>query len=196
MKIKNSIIAAVFLSALVAAGCGKEDKSAAGGDVESTGPVTKPAEPPAPAKPIELDEALDIGASVTDEGETRYKGMKMTGPTGSSVEYSAMGITVKYGEVQFELRFEFDDEGAVAKGKVEAEKDELDPLVKFHVDTPEAILFESTSKLDPDGEHNHHFVATVKVGEKNLLCKNKGYGQFSKAQAEALLKTCQSAKVE
>ena len=133
-----------------------------------------------------------MGAAVKDADDTRYAGISMTGPTGSSVVDSGMGLTVKHGEVQFEFRFEFDEEGAVAKGKKAAQEDESAPIVKFHVDTPEAVLWESKSMLG--GKNNHHFVATVKVGEKNLVCKNEGYGQFSKAVAEALLKTCQSAK--
>ena len=146
----------------------------------------------APAKPIVLDAALDVGAAVKDKDDTRYAGIKMTGPTGSSAVDSGMGLTVKHGKVSFEFRFEFDEEGAVAKGKKAAAADKSAPLVKFHVDTPTAVLWESKSVLG--GKNNHHFVATAKIGEKNIVCKNEGYGQFSKAVAEALLKTCQSAK--
>lgn len=176
------------------AACGSKD---ADGGKAKTGETGKKAEQKAPAskapeKPIELTQALDVGAAVKDADDTRYKGVKMTGPKGASVVDSGMGLTVKWGEMQFEFRYEFEDEGAVAKGKKEAQGDELDKLVKLHVDTPTAVLWESKSALG--GSNNHSFVASVKVGEKTLICKNKGYGQFSKAQAEALMKTCQSAK--
>jgi hypothetical protein len=187
---KKMLTAALSLSLLVAVGCGKDDAKSEDkpGAAQKAAKAAKPA---APAKPIALTDTADVGAAVKDADDTRYAGIKMKVPAGATAEDSGMGLTIKYGEVQFELRFEFDDEGAVAKGKKGAETDELDELVKFHVDTPEAILWESKSKLG--GENNHHFVATVKVGEKNLLCKNKGYGHFSKVQAEALLASCQSA---
>lgn len=177
------------------AGKGKDapkDKAPASAAAESKAPATEAAKAPATeAPPVELTEALDVGGAVKDADDTRYAGVKMTGPKGASVEDSGMGLTVKWGEVQFEFRYEFEDEGAVAKGKEEAQSDDLDKLVKLHVDTPTAVLWESKSSLG--GENNFSFVASAKVGDKTLICKNKGYGQFSKAQAEALLKTCQSA---
>lgn len=196
MNFAMRLMTMVALVGLVA--CGSKDDAAKPADKAASGKTAaktaQKAAPKteAPAKPIVLDAALDVGAAVKDKDDTRYAGIKMTGPTGSSVVDSGMGLTVKHGEVQFEFRFEFDEEGAVAKGKKAAEGDKSAPIVKFHVDTPTAVLWESKSVLG--GKNNHHFVATVKVGEKNLVCKNEGYGQFSKAAAEALLKTCQSAK--
>ena len=199
MRIAMRLMTAVALMGLVA--CGSKDDAtpkAKDGDKAATAKATDDKAAPeaapkteAPAKPVVFDAALDVGGAVKDADDTRYAGIKMTGPTGSTVVDSGMGLTVKDGERQFEFRFEFDEEGAVAKGKAAAKEDESAPVVKFHVDTPEAVLWESKSMLG--GANNHHFVATVKVGEKNLVCKNEGYGQFSKAQAEALLKTCLSA---
>ena len=34
--------------------------------------------------------------------------------------------------------------------------------------------------------------AEVKIGEASFKCTNEGYGRFTKAQAEALLQSCQS----
>lgn len=204
----NRVMRSMTLIALVGlmAGCGSKDadgakqdgdKAKAGAAKDSTakdskGEAKKAPATQAPEKPVELTEALDVGAAVKDADDTRYKGVKMTGPKGASVVDSGMGLTVKWGEVQFEFRYEFEDEGAVAKGKKEAQGDDLDKLVKLHIDTPTAVLWESKSALG--GKNNFSFVAIQAVGEKNLVCKNKGYGQFTKAQAEALLKTCQSAK--
>jgi hypothetical protein len=184
------------LSTFVAVGCSKDTEKK-----ETAAPTAKSAEaeaPPAaakaaePAKAIELTDSIDVGAVITDADETRYQGLKVKAPAGSKAsDNDGMALTVSYGEVAYELRYEFDDENAVAKGKTAAGEDKLDKLVKFHVDTPEAILWETASELG--GPNNFHFVATVKLGDKNLLCKNSGWGSFTRAQAEALLKSCQSA---
>ncbi len=196
MKTALSLSAALALS-LFAVGCDKEavkevgNKAAASGDKvpAKKAPKTKKVAP----KPVVMNAALDLGAAVTDKDLTSYAGLKMMGPTGSTASYSDMGgLAVKWGELQFELRYEFDEEGGVAKGKAQAAKDGFNKLVKMHLDTPTAILWESKSALGDSS--NFSFVATADVGGKKLLCKNQGYGQFSKAQAEALLKTCQSAK--
>lgn len=189
----RTLIITALSASLLVFGCGKkEDGKGDEAGKSGEGGEGKPA--PEPEKPIELTETADVGAAVKDSDETRYNGLKLKLPAGAAVEDSGMGLTVKFGEVSYEFRWQFEGEDPVATDKKGAESDELDELVKFHVDTPEAILFESKSALG--GSNNHHFVALVKVGDKNLVCKKKGYGQFTKAQAEALLKSCQSATME
>jgi hypothetical protein len=78
----------------------------------------------------------------------------------------------------------------VPKAKKKTEEDKLDKVVKFHIDTPEAILWETKSELG--GDNNFHFAAEVKVGDQSFKCYNSGWGNFTKSQAEALLKSCQS----
>ena len=120
-----------------------------------------------------------------------YKGLKAKAPAGAKTEPGLTGVLVRIGERQaFELAKAFEPGTHVPKVKKEAQEDQLDKLVKFHIDTPEAILFESKSELG--GENNFHFAAEIKVGEDSFKCFNKGYGNFTKAQAEALLKSCQS----
>jgi hypothetical protein len=152
----------------------------------------KPAEG-TPAKveaPIELTETVDLGAAITDPDVTAFKGLKAKAPAGAKTEPGLTGVLVRIGERQaYELSKAYDP-GHVAKVKKEAQEDQLDKLVKFHVDTPEAILFESKSELG--GENDFNFAAEIKVGEVSYKCFNKGYGNFTKAQAEALLKSCQS----
>ena len=181
------------LSALLALGCKGDDKAnKASGETTAAKTADKEATKPAPTTPIALTEMADIGATITDPDETRYKGLTLKVPAGATASSNGgAALTISYNDQQFELRYEFENEGAVAKAKAEASSDELDTLVKFHVDKPDAILWESASQLG--GENNFHFVATAKLGDKNLLCANKGWGEFTKREAEALLKSCQSA---
>ncbi len=191
----STTICALSLSALLALGCKGDDKSESTGETATaakTADKATPAAKPVPTTPIELTATADIGATITDPDETRYKGLTLKVPAGATASNNGgAALTISYNDQQFEVRYEFEDEGAVAKAKAEASSDELDKLVKFHVDQPDAILWESASQLG--GENNFHFVATAKLGEKNLLCVNKGWGKFTKREAEALLKSCQSA---
>ena len=193
MNTTTNLLGILSLSALMTIGCSKgDDKSEDKGTAAKT-TETAPKKEKAPEKPIELSAKLDVGAAISDVDETRYKGITLSAPAGSKMnDNSGMALTLEFGEKSFEMRFEFDDEGAVAKAKTEATAGNgLDKLVKFHVDQADGVLWESSSELG--GENNFSFVATVKIGEKNLLCKNKGYGQFSLNEATALMKSCQSA---
>lgn len=165
--------------------CGKKDEKGSAPAAESK-PVEK-----APEKPIELTETADLGAAA-DPDSPSYKGLKVKVPAGAKTESGLTGVLVRIGERQaYEISKAFEPGQHVAKHKKEANEDTLDKLVKFHVDTPEAILWESKSELG--GDNNFHFAAEVKIGEESFKCFNKGYGNFTKSQAEALLKSCQSA---
>ena len=165
-------------------GCKKKDD---GGESADKTTAAKPTEP---EKPIELTETADLGAAA-DPDSTGYQGLKAKVPAGAKVESGLTGVLVRIGERQaYELSKAFEP-GYVAKEKKKAQEDTLDKLVKFHVDSPEAILWESKSELG--GDNNFHFAAERKIGEDNFKCFNKGYGNFTKSQAEALLASCQSA---
>jgi len=144
----------------------------------------------APEKPIELTETVDVGAAITDPDDKGYVGLKAKAPAGSKTESGLTGVLIRMGERQaFEISKAYEP-GYVAKTKKEAQDDTLDKVVKFHVDSPEAILWETKSELG--GDNNFHFAAEVKVGDAQYKCANSGYGNFTKSQAEALLKSCQS----
>jgi len=157
-------------------------------------PSDKPAESgtAAPVKdegPIALTDTVDIGAAITDPDDTGYQGLKVMAPKGATVEAGLTGVMVKTGDNGFEISKAYDP-GYVAKIKGEAQADTLDKLVKFHLDTADAILWESKSELG--GNNDFNFAAEVSVGDAKYKCGNKGYGQFTRAQAEAQLKSCQS----
>jgi hypothetical protein len=186
MKTLTGIL--LFLSCLAFVGCDEKGDQATSGQ-ESATPQPAPAKA---EKPIELTAQLDLGAAVVanDPDDKRYEGIKVKAPAGSKFEGGAW-VALDYKGKGYEIRFEFEDENFVQKAKKAAESDQADKLVKLHLDQKDAILWESASALG--GEHNFLFAATVKVGDKTLVCRNAGYGMFSKAEAEALLRSCQSA---
>ena len=184
MRTMNRLITIALLALPLAGACKKESSS------ENQKPVEDTGEKAQPEVPIDLTATLDIGAAITDPDDKRYQGMKAKVPAGATAEPALTGIHVKMGEKGYEFS-KLLDPGFVAKEKGEAQKDELDEFVKFHVDTPTAVLWESTSKL-VKGKKNFSFAAEVTVGDQQFKCFNKGYGSFNKSEAEALLKSCQS----
>lgn len=164
----------------------KKDKGGAASDKPVEGSTATPAKPEAP---IELTDTVDVGAAITDPDVKDYQGLKVKAPKGATVEAGLTGVLVKTGKNGFEISKMYDP-GHVAKVKGEAQSDTLDKLVKFHIDTADAILWESKSELG--GENNFNFAAEVTVGDAKFKCANSGYGQFTRAEAEAQLKSCQS----
>ncbi|MEO8703587.1 MAG: hypothetical protein ABI867_26295 [Kofleriaceae bacterium] len=178
-------IAIVAFSTLSLLACGKSDSG--GGSSKAAEGTKAEAKPQAP---IELTETVDLGAAVTDPDVTSYKGLKAKAPKDVKLEAGLTGVQINLaGAGGFELSKAF-DAGYVAKIKGQASSSKLDKLVKFHVDTPAAILWESASELG--GDNNFNFAAEVKVGEVSFKCGSEGYGRHTKVEAEALLKICQS----
>jgi hypothetical protein len=168
--------------------CSKKKEDGGSGEPAKT-VESKPKEP---EKPIELTETADLGAAVKDPDDKSFVGIKVKTPAGAKIEPGLTGLVVRIGERQaYEISKAYEPGAHVPKVKKEAQEDTLDKLVKFHVDTPDAILWEDKSELG--GDNNFGFAAEVKVGDATYKCFNKGYGNFTKSQAEALLKSCQSA---
>lgn len=170
------------------AACKKDNDNAAAGKAE------KPAEGAAAPKnepPLDLTADVDLGAAETDPDDKKFTGIKVKAPAGAKAESGMTGVVVRIGERQaYEISKAYEPGEHVPKAKQKANEDTLDKVVKFHVDTPEAILWETKSELG--GENNFHFAAEVKLGDTSYKCYNSGWGNFTKAQAEALLKSCQS----
>lgn len=55
-----------------------------------------------------------------------------------------------------------------------------------------AVVDHPESESELGGGSNFHLAAEIEVGEHSDKCYSKGYGRFTRAQAEALLKSCQS----
>lgn len=213
---RTTITSVVFISIALLTACkdkgkDKDKDKAAGGGTSAPG-ASKAAPAPAaatPAAPIELTDTVDMGTAITDPDENIYKGFKVKAPKGATVEAGLTGVQVKVnlpvpddvakrhgagiGEKSYELSKAY-DAGYVAEMKGKAQADEVDKLVKFHLDTPTAIIWEAKSVLEDDASfaYTFNFAAEVKVGDTTFKCTSQGYGQCSKAEAEALLKSCQS----
>jgi len=172
--------------------CGKSQDASgtkAENKVAAAAPASASAPAPAAEAPIALTETADLGKAITDPDEKSFVGLKAKTPKGATIEAGLTGVTIKVGDSGFEIAKEFEP-GAVAKAKDEAKADTLDKLVKLHLDTPSAILWETASELG--GPNDFQFAAEVKVGDATYKCGSKGWGKHTKAQAEALLASCQS----
>ncbi len=181
----KNILFAVLMAVMVV-GCGKSKDSA---DDKQGDKASTSAKKAAPVKPITLTEVVDLGAAIKDPDDKNYEGLKVKAWKGAKAAPGLVGVTVAMGEKMYELSGNYSD-SFVAEEKAKAEKDTLDKLVKFHIDKPAAILFESKSELG--GTNNFHFSAEMAIGDKKYKCFNKGYGQFTLAEAQAMLKSCQS----
>ena len=185
---KNIVCIALLTLPLFGA-CKKKDD--AGGGAAGKAAESKTAPAPKDEKPLELTDTVELQKGVEDPDDKRFVGLKVKAPTGAKVESGLTGVLVRIGERQaYELGRSLNPGEYVAEQKKKAGEDKLDKVVKFHIDTPEAILWETKSELG--GENNFHFAAEVKLGENTWRCFNTGYGNFTKVQAEALLKSCQS----
>jgi hypothetical protein len=185
----NRLVAVTLLSLPLAVAC-KKDKADAGGNTK-TAENTQAAAPAAPAFSADLTETLDVGAAITDPDVKDYAGLKVKAPKGAKVEADLSGVMVHLAEGKtYSLTGHYDD-AWLGERKTNAETNTLDKLVKFHIDTPTAILWEDKSGLG--GPNNFLFAAVVTVGEKKFKCTSDGYGSFVLAEAEAALKSCQSA---
>jgi hypothetical protein len=148
---KHLVVLALISLPMFACGKGGDSKSS-----ENQKAVeTKPA---APELPIALTDTVDIGAAVTDPDDTSLKGLKAKAPAGAKTESGLTGVLIRIGERQaYELSKAYEPGAHVPKAKKQAQEDTLDKLVKMHVDTPDAILWETKSELG--GDNNFHFAA-------------------------------------
>lgn len=177
-------LALASLSTLVLACGGKSEGPAApapGGASTEAAPAPAPAKPE--AKPIgELTVTLDIGAAVMakDPDDTSWKGISIKAPEGAKLDVSPGGTSLVIDDT---MSMAFSMEADIAEKKAKAEKDTLQGFKRFVVDTPDAILWETT-------DSNFIFVANVKLGEKTKRCETAGWGTFSQKNAEKLLEAC------
>jgi hypothetical protein len=183
MNQRLAILALVTLPLFTA--CKQDDAGKAGKPVEGK------AAPAAPETPIELTQTVDLGAAITDPDNTSYQGLKARAPAGATTESGLTGVLIKLDDKSMEVAKAWEPGTHVAARKAKAqEKDPLDKFVAFHVDTPDAILWETRSELT--GEANFLLAAEVKVGDASYKCANEGYGRFKRNEAEALLASCKS----
>lgn len=180
MNLRRTVLASLSLFVLACGG-----KEATPAPTGSTGGATSaPAEAPEKpaAKPIELTTTLDIGAAVLakDPDDTSWKGISIKAPDGAKVDPNPAGLSIV---IDDSMSIGLGGEADIAEKKDRAQKDSLQGFKRFVVDTPDAILWETTGG-------NFIFVANVKLGEKTKRCETAGWGTFSQQNAETLLEAC------
>lgn len=187
----NRLVAVTLLSLPLALTACKKD-NADGGSAKAAEPAP-PATPAAPAFSADLTETIDVGAAITDPDDKGYVGVKVKAPKGAKIEADLSGVMIHLAEGKtYSLTGAYDD-AWLGERRTNAQNNTLDKLVKFHVDTPTAILWEDKSGLG--GPNNFLFAAVVTAGEKKYKCTSDGYGTFTLAEAEIALKSCQSASM-
>ena len=173
----RKLLFVVFVAA-AAVGCKDKKKEGEGGGGGGGGGGA-PATPP--AKLVELD------ASAAGEA---YAGWKVQAPEGSTAKEDFGALLVSDGK-GFQLEVH---EGPLdmAGRKKEIESNDVNKLKKYIVDKPDAILYSSDPGI---GGVQHHFLATVKVGDQEYYCENaKGATNYTQAQCETMIASCQSIK--
>ena len=100
-------------------------------------------------------------------------------------------MLIKFGD-KFQLQFSEDDSIDLPGRKKEIDANTLNKLKKYHVDEEDVVLYES----EVMGRTEFHFLAAVKVGEKAYFCEDQKGPTFTKADIEAMLASCKSAKAK
>ncbi len=183
----------VFVIAATAA-C-KKDADAKTPDKKVTGAADKPStQQPAPEpaeKPLAFTETLDIGAAVlkADPDDTGWKGITITAPKGAAID-TAGGLPSVV--ITDHMAIGLGGERDLKEKRQQAQDDSLQKFSRFLVDQPDAILWEAKSSID--GTPNYLVFVNVKLGDKVKSCETSGYGNFTQANAEAILAACRGMK--
>jgi len=154
---------------------------------EEAKPAEAPAAEAAPAAAPAEVKLVDIDLS-TAIAEVP---ILLSAPEGATAKEDFGAIKVAL-EPAFKLQFSKTDSPDMAGRKKEIGENTLNKLKQYVVDLPEAILYES----EVMGTAEFHFYAIVKVGEATYQCEDEKGPVYTKEQAEAMLKSCQSAKAK
>jgi hypothetical protein len=169
--------------AAAVAGCkDKKDGETGGGGGGGGAPVGGESSAPA-AKLVEID------ASTAGEA---YAGWKVQAPEGSTAKDDFGALSVSDGR-GFQLEIH---EGPVdmAARKKEIEANDINTFKRYVTDKPDMVVYESDLGVGPNRKQ-FHFIATVKVGDKDYYCENaKGATSYTQPQVETMAKSCQGIK--
>jgi hypothetical protein len=107
-------------------------------------------------------------------------------PAGAVVKESAAGGAEVTAGDKFQLQIT-KSKADIAGWKKDIAANDVNKLKKYHVDSPEELLYE-TAVMGPE----FHLVSNVKVGADTYSCEDVKGATFTKADAEAMLKACHS----
>ena len=139
------------------------------------------------AKPLELTEKVDIGAAVlkADPDDSGWNGITIAAPKGAVIDTAGGSPSLV---IDDHMSVGLGGEKDLAEKRQQAQDDQLQKFARFVVDEPDAILWEGKSTID--GSSNFLLVVNVKLGDKTKSCTTDGYGSYTQANAEAVLKAC------
>lgn len=153
-----------------------------GGDSKTADAGSKPNMPAAP--PPAGTVAVDLSKANADYALTMFA------PAGAKAVDGITGIEVK-NSTNFQI--EIGSAKNLASLKQEIEKNSLNKLKKFHVETEEVLLYET----EVAGQAEFHFLANVKVGDKTYGVEDVKGPRYTKADVEMMVqcaKTMQAKK--
>ena len=179
MNVLKTLVLCVSITGLVA--CGQ--KTDGGGEAKPAVDKAKPAaEMAKPAAAMEMA-PLEIKSE-------EFTAM-MDAPKGATMEDSYGTLEVKVGDgSSFFVAIETDAPD-MASIKGEVEKNDVQKLKKFHMDTPEAVIYET----EAFGKTSFWLDAAIKVGDKTVHCfSGRGAPSFTQPQVESFLAACKTLK--
>jgi len=182
MKTCTTLAIAVTLAITTACGKDKDGDKTSGA---KTGAPTTAAEK-APEQPrLEFTEPVDIGAAVmaADPDDTGWKGISIKAPKGAKVDTAGGSPSLVLTD---RMSIGLGGEKELTEKRQQAKESQLQKFSRFLVDEPDAILWEAT-----DGStSNFLLVVNVRLGDRVKSCQTEGYGEFTQANAEAILAAC------
>jgi hypothetical protein len=187
----RQVMIVVGVLAMGFVGCGKKDEGGKAPEKKGADKVAdqkgadKPADPPPPPPAAEVKLAeLDCSAA----GEA-YKGWKLMAPEGAKCEekFGALEVSAAEG---FYLEVHSGKLDMAGRRK-ENDANDINKIKKYHLDSPEAVVYESEAM---PGKSEFHFIAGMKVGDADVSCEDQKGPFWTQAQVEGMLKACQSLK--
>ncbi len=218
----RTFIAVLALVALAFAGCGdKGEAEAPKSEKKAPEPVkapkleTGPARASGPEAPATAESASGSETPPTVEpasGSETPPTVEIPTMDLAPLDLSTIDSTVKvilmapagaaarddYGAIEIakepDFQMEFSEEEAIdlPARKKEIEGNNINKLKKYHVDTPDTLLYETEIMGKPE----FHFVAAVTVGDVLYVCEDQRGPVFSRAEVATMLASCRSARVK
>ena len=180
-------------------GCGKKDDKTDKSESAKAGEKTdrkdeepakeKPkAEEPKAEEPAKV-ELVELAVKFGDGTEATIQA-----PKGSKAENSYGTLEIKHGDgAGFALQIDLKKSMDWGKVKAFYEKNDVQKLQTFHIDTADTILAETKAF----GKPSFFLDVKTKVGDKDAHCKSyRGAHSFTQAEAGALLAACKTLKAK
>ena len=159
-------------------GCAGVTLAACGG---KGGGATAPGAGAEPTAPEVKLVALDLGPC----GET-FQGVAVQAPAGAKAAEDFGACSVKAGAT-FQIEVHSTGPEDFAKAKAEIGKNDINRFVRWVVEEPELLVYESKVM-----NSEYHVAAVAKAGDKVLSCEDTKGPTYSEADARVMGKACKT----